>query len=108
MKSKGRDRVFIALCESEGLPTPQPEFKFHATRKWRIDWFFESGEKKVALEVEGGVWIGGRHTRGKGFIGDMEKYNALTVQGIALIRIQPKDLLCIRTLHLIRQTLGVI
>jgi len=36
--------------------------------------------------VEGGIWTGGRHTRGKGFIHDMEKYNAATVLGYQVLR----------------------
>ena len=40
----------------------------------------------ILVEVEGGIWSGGRHTRGKGYLGDMEKYNAATVMGYRLIR----------------------
>ena len=40
----------------------------------------------ILVEVEGGVWSGGRHTRGKGYIGDMEKYNAAVVMGYQVIR----------------------
>ena len=60
------------------------EHRFHPTRKWRVDFWHNSG---VAIEIEGGVWTGGRHTRGKGFIADMEKYNALAERGILLFRI---------------------
>ena len=42
-----------------------PEYRFHPTRKWRLDWFHESG---VGVEIEGGIWTKGRHTRGKGFL----------------------------------------
>ena len=60
------------------------EFKFHAKRKWRAD--FHITGKKLLVEVEGGIWSGGRHTRGKGYLGDMEKYNAATVMGYRVIR----------------------
>ena len=61
---------------------PTPEFKFHPTRKWRIDYFFCNPISgiRIALEVEGGVWGVGRHNRPSGFIKDMEKYNALNLQ----------------------------
>lgn len=60
------------------------EFKFHPKRKWRAD--FHLVEKMILVEVEGGIWSGGRHTRGKGYLGDMEKYNAATVMGYRVIR----------------------
>ena len=30
----------------------------------------------IAVELNGGVWIRGRHNRGRGYIGDMEKSRA--------------------------------
>ena len=62
----------------------EQEFKFHPKRKWRAD--FHLVEKMILVEVEGGIWSGGRHTRGKGYLGDMEKYNAATVMGYRVIR----------------------
>jgi len=38
------------------------------------------------VEVEGGIWSGGRHTRGKGYLRDLEKYNAATMMGFQVIR----------------------
>ena len=60
------------------------EFKFHPKRKWRAD--FHLVEKMILVEVEGGIWSGGRHTTGKGYLGDMEKYNAATVMGYQVLR----------------------
>jgi very-short-patch-repair endonuclease len=65
------------------------EYKFHPKRMWRID--FAQPEKKIAIEVEGGAYSKGRHTRGSGFIKDMEKYNALTVLGWKLLRYTPQQ-----------------
>ncbi|MGS0705485.1 DUF559 domain-containing protein [Acinetobacter sp. ANC 3781] len=60
------------------------EFKFHQKRKWKAD--FHLVGKRILVEVEGGIWSGGRHTRGKGYIGDMEKYNAAVMMGYQVIR----------------------
>ena len=60
------------------------EFRFHTARKWRAD--FHIKNTKLLIEVEGGIWSGGRHTRGKGYIGDMEKYNAATMMGYQVLR----------------------
>lgn len=61
------------------------EFKFHSLRKWRFD--FAIPPSKIAIEVEGGVWISGRHTRGSGFVNDCEKYNNATALGWRVFRI---------------------
>ncbi|MCG9515148.1 endonuclease domain-containing protein [Acinetobacter pittii] len=62
----------------------EQEYKFHPKRKWRAD-FLITG-KKILVEVEGGIWSGGRHTRGKGYIGDMEKYNEAAMMGFTVLR----------------------
>lgn len=61
-----------------------PEFRFHETRRWRFD--YAHPVLRIALEVEGGVWSGGRHTRGAGFLGDIEKYNTATAAGWSVFR----------------------
>ena len=78
-----QERLFI----HHGCPAPVPEYKFHKTRKWRLDYAWP--DKKIAMEIEGGVWIAGRHNRAPGFIKDMEKYNQLALYGWRLFRFQP-------------------
>lgn len=63
---------------------PVPEYHFHPTRKWRFDFAYPI--KKIAVEIEGGVWTGGAHTRGRGFEEDCEKYNAATLLGWRVFR----------------------
>ena len=69
---------------------PEQEYKFHPTRKWKFDFCFPL--HKVAVEIEGGAWSKGRHTRGSGFVKDMEKYNAATELGWKILRFSPNDL----------------
>ena len=76
--------------ERRGLPEPTPEFKFHPTRKWKVDFVWK--DKMVALEVEGGIWNYGGHVRGSGFLRDSEKYNEMTRMGWHLYRLTPKQL----------------
>jgi hypothetical protein len=66
------------------LPTPIREHKFHPTRKWRFD--FAWPELMLAVETEGGIWSGGRHTRGKGFEADCEKYGEAMILGWSVYR----------------------
>ena len=70
------------------LPSPEVEYRFHPTRRWRVDFAWPS--LRIACEVEGGTWAGGRHTRGTGFEKDCEKYNALALQGWRLFRVTGK------------------
>lgn len=100
-------RLFLLACIAFKLPQPVPEYRFHPKRKWRIDYYFEANGRKVGLEVEGGVWEkgGGRHNRAKGFIADMEKYNAATVAGIQIIRVTPGDLLKTETFEMVKRAL---
>lgn len=97
--------LFQQACPKFGLPTPVCEYRFHPVRKWRIDYYFEANGRRVGLEVEGGIWSGGRHTRGAGFKGDMEKYNAAAQMGITILRVVPADLLKIQNFDLIKKTL---
>jgi hypothetical protein len=65
----------------------QPEYQFHATRKWRID--VALLDHDIAIEIDGGAWIQGRHGRGTGIEKDNEKYAALAIAGWRLIRCTP-------------------
>lgn len=67
------------------------EFRFHPTRKWRADFHIEG--TKLLVEVEGGIWSGGRHTRGKGYLGDMDKYNAATAMGYQVFRFSTEQVI---------------
>ena len=63
----------------------QRELRFHPKRKWRFDLAHEA--LRLAVEVEGGVWRGGRHVRGSGFTQDCEKYAEALIAGWAVMRV---------------------
>jgi hypothetical protein len=84
-----------------GLPEPVREFKFHPTRKWRFDLCFP--EHKLAIEIEGAIWTRGRHTRPKGFLGDIIKYNQATLLGWSLLRFAPQQVRTGEALALIQE-----
>ena len=92
---------FPAMCKAAGLPEPSKEFRFHPLRLWRVDYYFP--ELGLAVEKEGGAFSDGRHTRGAGFREDLHKYNALTLQGIALLRFLPEEIRSLEAILVIKQ-----
>lgn len=79
------ERQVGELVEALGVEAPVAEHRFHPVRRWRFD--FAWPERKLAVELEGGVWSQGRHTRGQGFVDDCEKYNAAAVMGWTVLRL---------------------
>ncbi|MGL5912790.1 MAG: hypothetical protein ACRCZB_01395 [Bacteroidales bacterium] len=96
--------MFTAICKSDLKIEVVKEHIFHPTRKWRFDYAIP--ELKIALEVEGGVWTGGRHTRPQGFLGDIEKYNAGALLGWRIFRTTPNDLCKLKTLNMIKEAIS--
>lgn len=85
-KSKGTMVPAVAWA-AFGCGQPVAEFQFHPDRKWMCDYAWP--DKKLVVEIEGGIWTGGRHVSGAGFSRDMEKYNALAEMGYRLLRYPP-------------------
>ena len=67
----------LAMIRLSGLPEPVLEHHFHDKRKWRLDLAWP--DHRIAIEIDGGTYSGGRHTRGKGFEKDHEKFNAAAI-----------------------------
>jgi very-short-patch-repair endonuclease len=66
------------------------EYQFHPTRRWKFD--FAIVDEKVAIEVDGGIWSGGRHSGGAGQIGDMEKGNEAVKLGWRVLHYTPQQI----------------
>lgn len=81
------EALFNLHCKAHGLQ-PVAEYVFAAPRRWRFDFCFV--DERLAVEIEGGAWSGGRHTRGAGFVGDMGKYNAAVILGYRVLRFTPE------------------
>lgn len=88
LRAKIQPAIFFEqACVAHGLFEPVAEFRFHPVRRWRFDWAWP--ERKVAVEIDGGIWTRGRHTRGAGFLADMEKLNTAALLGWRVLRFTP-------------------
>lgn len=96
--------LFPELIKRETGCTVTPEHRFYKERRWRIDYAIIP--HKIAIEVEGGAYTQGRHTRATGFIADMEKYNELTRLGWRLIRVTPQQLITVKTIEMIKDLIN--
>lgn len=94
-----KQNIFVQLCSRYCGVEVVTEYQFHPKRKWRFDYAIPS--HKIAIEVEGGIWIDGRHNRASGFLKDMEKYNTAAVLGWRLLRCTPQNLLTSETLQMV-------
>ena len=74
--------TFAMQLKAVGIPFER-EVGFHPTRKWRFDFVFGG---KVAMEIDGGTWVSGRHSRGTGSMRDAEKQNAANDLGWTVYR----------------------
>ena len=75
---------------SAGLFVPEgQELTFHPTRKWRFD--FAWPEYGLALEVHGGIFTSGRHSKVRGQLSDMEKASEAAVLGWRLLVVSARE-----------------
>lgn len=69
---------------------PISEYKFDTVRLWRFDFAFV--KPKVAIEIDGGVFMKGRHVNGVGFTKDCYKLNRAIELGWRVLRYTPQML----------------
>lgn len=76
--------VFANHLFVHGLPPAIREFPFAPPRKYRFD--FAWLEERIAVEIEGGTRVNGRHNRHAGFELDCAKYNLAARNGWKVFR----------------------
>lgn len=91
-KRSALETGFLNLWQTfaRNQPAPVEQHKFHPTRKWLLDMAWPP--QKVAVELEGGLFVRGRHSRGAEYSKDCEKHRALVLMGWALLRYTNLDL----------------
>lgn len=98
-----RRDYFAKQCGDRGLPAPVFEYRFDPVRQWRLDVAWPV--YKVGLEVQGGLFTGGRHVRGAALLREHEKLNAIASAGWRVLYCVPRTFLAPETLALIERAL---
>jgi len=73
-------------CRLSSFPVLSREVQFDPTRKWRLDFVFLTLDFLLAVEIDGGVFTEGRHTRGAGYTEDCVKLNEAMIAGYHVLR----------------------
>ena len=103
-RTNSRGDVFTFLLKQRlGIECVR-EYRFHPTRQWRFDYAIP--DLRIAIEIDGGIWINGRHNRASGYLGDMEKFNAAATLGWVVLKFTPQEQYSQKTLELITQTIA--
>lgn len=103
MKTSKLEEEVAKQIAASNLPEPEREYQFHPTRKFRFD--FAWAREKVALEVQGGTWIGGRHTTGAGLSKEYEKSNLAQIANWTVLQVTTDDVKHGRVVPLLEQVL---
>lgn len=84
------EKRFELLWQQLSGPELEKEFRFHPVRKWRAD-FAHLGSRTL-IEIEGGIYVNGRHNRAGGFAADLKKYLEAALAGWRVVRLGPNEL----------------
>jgi very-short-patch-repair endonuclease len=97
------ETALATVLHQAGLPEPERQFRYADDRKWTADFCYPAA--RLLIEVQGGVWSGGRHTRGAGYERDRVKYFEAQLRGWRVIEVTPAMIEDGRALSLIERAL---
>jgi very-short-patch-repair endonuclease len=104
MSKSAAEAMLAVQLRADKITGWQTEYEFaKPDRKWRLDYAWP--QQKVAVEIEGGVFVQGRHSRGVGMEKDMEKYAEALVRGWKVLRVTPRHVKQGKALEWIKQAL---
>lgn len=113
------EKMVLAFFGSHGLPEPEFEYRFDPIRKWRFDiaWPFNKNLTRsykglggyyglLAIEVQGGLFVHGRHNQGAALVKEHEKLNRAACLGWRVLYVQPRDLYTAGTALMVKECFG--
>ena len=78
------EETFASLLDSKGIIYHR-QYKFCDGRNWKSDFFIP--EMLLIVEIEGATFTKGGHTSIYGMVGNIEKYNLISLLGFRLVRL---------------------
>ena len=88
-RNENWSETLVFQCQVAKLGKPASEWRFHSLRRWRFDLAFTV--QKLAIEIDGGSFVNGRHSRGVGVERDCEKYAEAMILGWTVLRVTPRQ-----------------
>lgn len=79
--------ALLAQIRALHLPEPTRQYAFHPTRRYRAD--FAYVPEKLLIEVQGGVWVSGRHNRASGYEADCRRTCEAMKHGWRILPVTP-------------------
>lgn len=76
---------FLAAWRATGWPEPMREHRFDEVRKFRFDFAWTDAKWKLAVEMNGGDFTRGRHTRGAALVDQYDKQNIAAARGWSVL-----------------------
>ncbi len=76
---------FLAAWRLTGWPEPMREHRFTDARKFRFDFAWTDAKWKLAVELNGGDFARGRHTRGAALVDQYDKQNLAASLGWSIL-----------------------
>lgn len=97
--------MLLTRLEREGLPLGLPQYPVVTGRQFKFDRAWP--EQRVAVEIQGGLWVNGAHSRGSGVERDCLKLSMAAALGWRVLPISKQMIKSGEAVNLIAQALGV-
>ena len=94
--------TFAMQLKAVGIPFER-EAGFHPTRRWRLDFLIG----KLAVEIDGGLFVNGGHNRGVQRQKDYEKDAEAWLRGIHVMRVSSGQVKSGQALQWVERAVGL-
>lgn len=79
------EETFLGQLRQLRLPEPVRQHRATEGRKWAWDFAYPDLSPPLLIDLHGGVWTQGRHSRAAGMRNDFEKHNRAVMDGFQVL-----------------------